>query len=582
MSGATVHRARVVFWIILTIILIALPAGGIPRDQGKPGSEFLSRVSGGVAVRYWAQHPEEAPARLAAGLAASESSARTFSDEEGGAGGDVFNADVFGVPQNEESITACRTSPNIVLGGTNDWRFIVDPEGDGAGWHFSNNGGRSLTNEGLLPAVTGSGGETLPTCCDPVDVAGTTNVAGTDPGCGYLYASALAFNLDPFGDPSGIALYRSTPEILATCDTSSDLSNPACWPTRRLVAEAEPPHFLDKEWFDVGVSSAPGEVEEEVVWVAYADFTFDAEAPLGFSNAEIFAVRCDRDLVTCTDPIPISEDDGDVQFADVTIAPDGRVYVSWTEIVCELDPLLDPDCSEGQFPQQTFIHKVRVAEPGSTDFGPERIVYIEEKPIPFGGFLHANDFRVATYPKNDVAMVDGDPRIFVVWDACGFLPDPFICEEPLIKLRWSDNFGVTWQPPEPLVLSKGGDNYFPSIVSNDASKEPTLAFTWFTNRFDRAFHNRQDVEFMTMDPDRPRVRGVRRLTRPSNESEADPILGGFFIGDYIEVFATGNRAWVHYNANYLHKTLFGPFGAEGIPIPQQDNFLARLRLGNGD
>jgi hypothetical protein len=73
--------------------------------------------------------------------------------------------------------------------------------------------------------------------------------------------------------------------------------------------------------------------------------------------------------------------------------------------------------------------------------------------------------------------------------------------------------------------------------------------------------------------------GLRRLTRPSNETEADPILGGFFIGDYIEVNAVGKQAWVHYNANYLHKRLLGPFEVEGIPIPQQDNFLVRLRLG---
>src|SRR5687768_8540742 len=66
----------------------------------------------------------------------------------------------------------------------------------------------------------------------------------------------------------------------------------------------------------------------------------------------------------------------------------------------------------------------------------------------------------------------------------------------------------------------------------------------------------------------------RRLTRPSNETEADPLLGGFFIGDYIEVFAHDRTAWVGYNANYRHVQLL----FDGIPIPQQDNYLARLRV----
>jgi hypothetical protein len=564
--SVAMRRARMIGWALLALTLIAVPAGGIPRGKGKPADEFLAHLSGSVALRFWAEHPEVAPARVQSGLAALEATRASSNDEDAAGGGDVFNRDEFGLPQNEESITACKTNPSIVLGGTNDYRGLIDAQGNFTGWHFSNNGGRSLTNEGLLPPVTllSDPDREQPSGGDPVDVAGTRNAGGTAPGCAYLYAASLAYNpADPFGDANGIAVYRSTPGILATCPTEyPNNSNPACWPTRRLVAEGGTNHFLDKEWFDVGVSGGA-----EWVWVTYSDFALGG--PFGFTGAEIFAVRCDRDLVTCTSPIPISVDDGDVQFSDVTIAPDGRVYVTWVQVIGELPT--DP-----QFPEQTFVIKMRVAEPGSIVFGPEQVVHSEDRAIPFGGFMHANDWRVATYPKNDVAMVGGNPRVFVVWDACKFRPLPTICEEALIKLRYSDNFGASWSPV--IELSRGGDNYFPSIVSNDASKNPTLAFTWFTNRFDPIFHNRQDVEFMVMDPDRPRRGGLERLTSPSNESEADPLLGGFFIGDYIEVNAVGDRAWVHYNANYLSKKLLGPFGVEGIPVPQQDNFLVRLDL----
>ena len=33
------------------------------------------------------------------------------------------------------------------------------------------------------------------------------------------------------------------------------------------------------------------------------------------------------------------------------------------------------------------------------------------------------------------------------------------------------------------------------------------------------------------------------------------------------------RAWVHYNANERHVALIG----EGLPIPQQDNYLTRVQ-----
>jgi hypothetical protein len=63
----------------------------------------------------------------------------------------------------------------------------------------------------------------------------------------------------------------------------------------------------------------------------------------------------------------------------------------------------------------------------------------------------------------------------------------------------------------------------------------------------------------------------------SNETEADPLLGGFFIGDYIEGVLIDQRFYVHFNANYRAWPLLGGFlnepGQAVIPVPQQDNYL---------
>jgi hypothetical protein len=530
--------------LVLLIGLVAVPASGAPKGRDSLGSRAFLHMSQSVGLRYYFEHPDQAPGRLAERLAAASelaTSGQAAASSSSSAGrGDVFNDDDLGLPQNEESVSVCRRNPKIVLSGTNDYRGLVDPEGNSTGWHFSNDGGASLTNEGLLPPVEIAGAQ-VPSGGDPVDVVDNENCD--------LYASSLNYDPeDPFHNANGVGLYRTDPATLASCPGGTD---PACWPTRRAVATAGPGHFLDKEWFDQGKSGT-----RDVVWVTYSDFTVVDEAPLGFTRAEIFAVRCSADLSTCTDPIPISVDDQDVQFSDVTIAEDGSTYVTWAQIEGELE-----------FEPQVFTFKMRVAPPGSTTFGPERVVAVEELPIPFGGFLHANDFRVATYPKNDVKTRGDESRVFVVWDACSARPLDTVCEEPVIKLTYSDDQGVSWSTPG--VISAGGDNYFPAIA--DGAK--SLGIAWFTNRYDPQFHNRQDVELVELNFS-GEVTDRHRLTRPSNESEADPILGGFFIGDYIELDIEGGRAYVGYNANYRHVELLG----EGFPIPQQDNYLKRVRL----
>ncbi len=67
---------------------------------------------------------------------------------------------------------------------------------------------------------------------------------------------------------------------------------------------------------------------------------------------------------------------------------------------------------------------------------------------------------------------------------------------------------------------------------------------------------------------------IQRLTKTSNEPESDPILGASFIGDYIEVFAANDHAYVGYNANYRSAPLLNT----GFPIPQQDNYVTKSHL----
>ncbi len=541
-------------YLVLTglVLLVAVPASSAERADRAAGLSHYSQV---VQLRYYLAHPEQAPETLARTI---DSMRQLHARAERTAGApqpgayvrDLFNHDGLGLPQNEEAVSVCEKHPRVVVGGSNDYRGILDPEGNFTGWYLSTDGGKSVAKEGLLPSLP-SQGENLPSGGDPV-------VQSRD-NCTFYFGSINYPADDPFNGPNGIAVYKTNAKTLKECTGGTEpdhLTTPDCVQTGRIVAEAQTVggagHFLDKEWLDIGESGSAG----RVVWIVYSDFTQDPNAPLGFTGAQIKAVRCSADLTDCTDPILISSTDEDVQFGDVTIAEDGSVLVTWAQIEGELEDTA-----------QTFTIKSRIAAPGTTNFGPTNVVAAESNPIPFGGFLHAADFRVATYPKSIMPMVGGQPRPFVVWERCRYRLLDDVCEEPQIRMSWSTDEGSTWA--NPVVISKKADNFFPAISDEGTGR---FVVSYYTTRYDPIFHHDYDVELVTIDRTNGAVVNRQRVTPFSNDPDADPLLGGFFIGDYFDVHLLGGRVWVHYNANVRHVQVLG----EGLPVPQQDNFLTRL------
>jgi hypothetical protein len=554
--------------ILLALMVLPLQAAAeeIDRDLGE--TTVMNLLSQQVSLRYAASHPEttRGPLRQAGErMAEISAAARTQTQSPSLAArsalarqlGDRFNLDDVGLPQNEESVAVCPSKPRYVLSGTNDYRGLLDPQGNFTGYYFSTDGGRSVAKEGLLPSIT-SGGEPaeLPSGGDPV--------IQTDADCNFYFVDLNYPADNPFANRNGIGLYKTTLDTLLSCprgEDPDDLTQPECWPERKLVAFTDVPpetgvgSFLDKPWFDVGPDGSGG----QVIWIAYSDFNLDPDTPLGFTGAQIRAVRCDAETLECSEPILISGTDEDIQFADVTVANDGSTLITWVQIEGELEETA-----------QVFTVKAVVIPPGSMEPGPTRLVNREVNPIPFAGFLHANDFRVATYPKSIMPLIGGEPRIFIMWDRCRALILDNVCEEAQIFMTYSDDLGETWSPVQ--TISRGGDNYFPAV--SDEYGTGRFAAAWFTNRRDRLFHNRQDVEMVAIGARTAQITKRTIVTRLQNESEADPVLGGLFIGDYIDVDTAGGVALVAYNANYRRIRVLG----DGFQIPQQDNYLSRRSM----
>src|SRR5438270_6201713 len=160
---------------VASALAVVLGSGG--GSQALASANLLNGPSPAVGLHAYLSHPQLAPAQLRSQFSQARRAVlngRAMNAEGPRGRGGVFNGDTVGLPQNEESISSCRTNPNTVIGGTNDYRFLLDPQGNSTGWYFSTDRGRTLANEGLLPALTAPDGtSTLPSGGDPVDAAGS-------------------------------------------------------------------------------------------------------------------------------------------------------------------------------------------------------------------------------------------------------------------------------------------------------------------------------------------------------------------------------------------------------------------------
>jgi hypothetical protein len=524
--------------------MTALAAGtGTPPAGARV--DLLRGPSQVVGIRYYLAHPHAAPGTLRPQFEVAHRVVASASPKVSLSGpartvDNVFNRDRVGLPQNEEAVSACTPHPNKVISGTNDYRGILDKLGNFTGWYFSRDSGGSVRNEGLLPAITLRSGKKVPSGGDPTFVFG--------PACHSVYGASINYRGTPSHGTSIEAVYRSTPRRLTTCPqggAGGTLTHPACWPDRRSLAKAAPGHFIDKDWMTAGGG---------YVWIAFDDLSkFNAEGNEEAGVVEI--VRCSPNLNNCTKPIPLSTGQKVAEYPTVNVGPDGRTYVTWGEFFG--DSFIGPA-------QRAWI---AVAAPGSLTFH-RHPIYKENQVLRARETLHANGFRVGTMFKNTVTMAHGHPEILVAWDRCRLHVLKQLCEEAEIQVVRSGDLGRTWSHPR--TISAGGDNIMPFLDTDPVTHRVVAA--WYTSRFDPVFHNRQDVELVRLSPT-GQVQSRTRVTSTSNETEADPLLGGAFIGDYLQVDAVAGTAYVAYNANMRHERVFG----EGVPIPQQDNYLKRVR-----
>lgn len=577
--------------VLLILSLPVSPSSGL--RQGKytynppPLQDHIAGVSQSAYLSYYLQHPEQATAELRPAVAALLNADSGFAQDDGGSSAlsedavianGRFNKEDGGptrsMPQNEESVTFCANNTNEVLMGTNDYRGIF-AGGNMTGWHFSTNGGASVLNEGLMESVN-TGSTDVPSRGDPV-----VRSLPASSGCNY-YAAGIAVNANGSNLPSAIAVYSSNSAALTTC-------SPSCWPQKLAVASSNT-DFLDKEWMDVGSDGAGG----NVLWVAWTRFQNYGGAG---GHSPIEASRCiiqgGSGLVSsCTAPLAVSPTTADGQYPYVTMAPDGRVYITWIEV--STGPSGD-----------IFTIFMRSAAPGSVALSDAVIVYQEQHALGFNTTLSQNDFRITTIPVATVLDLGSTNRLYITWAFCQQAVRVSVvdtCRDADIKVSQADD----GQPfTAPTVIAQPGSQYFPSIDADNAQQRILLAF--YSNQADPWNHRQQimiangppDLSSLAVTAINPKfqhgdldcdhfvgiidmIRGLLDIGGVTplppgcpvdlNEPDADPFLGGLFIGDYIEVTAENGLAYIGYTANFTKLNFLGT----GPALYQQDNYLAKF------
>ncbi|PYV06951.1 MAG: hypothetical protein DMG10_00440, partial [Acidobacteria bacterium] len=107
-----------------------------------------------------------------------------------------------------------------------------------------------------------------------------------------------------------------------------------------------------------------------------------------------------------------------------------------------------------------------------------------------------------------------------------------------------------------------------------------INIAYYTSQNDGTFQHRLNVYLNHINPDGllnvNAISDTHVITSVVNDPAADPLLGGFFFGDYIGVAARGlsidgaSRAYCGFTSNDVQGSY------SGVSAPQQDNKLIRL------
>ncbi len=353
------------------------------------------------------------------------------------------------------------------------------------------------------------------------------------PGCPKKAPCESAVVVDPSVQPS----------VLSSCVGGG------CWAAPKIIADTtftETPAggvFNDKDWIAVDrTSRASG------LFVTYTAFDLLS----GRSTIEM--VRCTLDLSSCSAPSAISGPDVITQGSFVAVRPDGSVavtYVSYDKFPLRVQGV---QCSPGTGVAFTCVAPATIANINVELFN-----------------LVTEGLRVPTLPQIavDYSSVHHN-RVVVVWNACGsnFVQGNgfqiLVCPQGFVSAAYTD--ASTMSGPW-TVLNVTSNGFFPTVSID--STDGNVSVAYYTTVNDVPWAHRVDLNVSQYSAGALTSSStITRVTTTSDEPDDDPLLRGFFFGDYIQASANAGTLYLGYTANYAQKG--------NPPTFQQDNYISTI------
>lgn len=507
----------------------------------------------------------------------------------------TVNQDTLGAPQNETAIAVDPNNPNRVVAAANDyvartWSCSVSGTpcsalGDGySGTYFSNDGGQTWCCAATDPSHLGTlipGVERL---------TGGIYDAGGDPALafdsrGNVYYAGLGF--DRTAAPNTVAVNKGT------FNGSGQLT----WRQPTFINQTTSPSTLnDKEW--IAVDSHASSPFRDRVYVTWTRFIFNPDNGRYVQSPIAVAYSADGGK-TFSNPQLIAGDVLYSQGSNVSVGPDGTVYVFWdgSTRLAALD--------------STWM--VKSADGGVTWSKPVAVSQLVDILVP------ANTaFRVNSFPAGAVAP-NGD--VYVTWasmmsNSTGGLCPAFTnngCHSAVLYSK-STNGGDAWSTPAlafptldamtqtaigyPVTQPNGStlnaptprrvDTVFPAIAISPSGRVYMSAYAanvispWQTcaqpaagaaGRIDclalGPYINNARLDYVVRDLNTNVAQTVS--THPINTRNG---FGGGFFGDYTDIAAGSDNVfhafWTDSNNKQTVVWWYGFEFAPGATINQED------------
>jgi hypothetical protein len=412
--------------------------------------------------------------------------------------------------QSETAIAA--SGPNIVV-GFNDSQtglLALTAGADLSGYSWSNDGGRSFHDGNQLPNPPGE-----QNFGDPW--------LGTDR-AGNFYYSTLVSNSDPITGSLGVGVAKST-------NGGKTFS-----PVKRIEPEvgATTLYLGDKDALAVGRDPAAGSRDD--VYVAWDDFIVDFNTftvtnglPVAHSydGGATYQVVYASQLVQPSAGCSFSQYIGANPVVD---ARNGVLYVAAEKIVGNNDACDFPP------PPVSFSHVSFKSTDGGQTFGPETLISDVTSSSPTGLFkLGEHQYmRNLEFPS---LAVDPAGNAYDSWN------DGRSGNSHILIARSSDG-GHTWGPAKP-VTTGSNDEMQPALSSDGSGLHDLYYKRNADNTLDVVVANSRNggASWSTKRVTSQSFPGV--YTFP----QFDPIIGGFYMGDYIANASDGSNQYFTWGDN---------------------------------